>query len=250
MIISQGDLPNQQRHYKRVVCLVPSLTELLYNLDMVPIAQTIFCVHPTTEFKSSIKIGGTKKVNISKTISLSPDLIIANKEENEKDQIIQLSEHVDVYLTDIKTIQDSVEMIIELGSLIGRTAQSLKLAQTVKQGFNSVKITHSKSCLYLIWKDPYMAAGKQTFINAILEKCGYKNVLKEDSRYPEISAQSIKNYNPEAILLSSEPYPFRDIHLKELQSILPNTDIKLVDGELYSWYGSRLLKTLNMLQNL
>ncbi|HAV26387.1 MAG TPA: cobalamin-binding protein [Bacteroidetes bacterium] len=233
------------RHPQRIVSLVPSQTELLYCLVIKPIAQTIFCVHPNRYFKESDKIGGTKKLSLTKIKRLKPDLIIGNKEENQKEQIEQLRKEFPVWLSDIYTLEDSYDMINQVGTILDKELLAKQLVNDIKTNFDKIpQANNSPRALYMIWRKPYMVAGRNTFIQEILQKQGFTNCLdNNESRYPELSIDQIKEYNPDKILLSSEPYPFKDKHMAELQSILPHTSIELVDGELYSWYGPRLLKT-------
>ena len=251
MIHYQGDGFKPLEKPVNFISLVPSQTELLYYLGVPPIAQTLFCVHPKNRFKSSTKIGGTKKINLAKILALKPDLVIGNKEENDQTQIEELATHFPVWLSDIYTLADAFEMINEIGKLVGKEAKANELATTLQQEFYRPYGNNTiKSCLYLIWREPYMAAGQNTFINAILQALGYSNVMPKNSRYPEINKEQLLELNPETILLSSEPYPFRQKHISELQAILPNAKIKLVDGELFSWYGPRLLETAKLLNRI
>ena len=250
MLYYQGSKPPFKESPKRIISIVPSQTELLYYLGIKPIAQTIFCVHPKSEFKSAKKIGGTKKLNTNKILSLKPDLIIGNKEENEKEQIEELAKHVPVWLSDIYSLEDSFTMIEQVGELVNAAEKAHQLAAQLRVGFTSLnRDENSKSCVYLIWREPFMATGTKTFINEILKSAGFKNVLPAETRYPEINEKELKRLNPSALLLSSEPYPFKQKHIDELHDILPNAAIKLVDGELFSWYGPRLLKTLEYLKS-
>jgi len=237
------------RHPQRIVSLVPSQTELLYHLGINPIAQTIFCVHPTPYFKESNKIGGTKKLSLAKIKRLKPDLIIGNKEENHQAEIETLRSEFRVWLSDIYTLSDANTMILQIGELVNKKEEAESLVSAIQRDFSKINIAKkTQRVLYLIWRKPYMAAGRSTFINAILKSQGLENCISEvDSRYPELSTDQIKEYNPDTILLSSEPYPFKDKHITELQSMLPQASIELVDGELYSWYGPRLLKTASYL---
>jgi ABC-type Fe3+-hydroxamate transport system substrate-binding protein len=236
------------RQPQRIISLVPSQTELLYYLGIEPIGQTIFCFHPASKFKNSTKIGGTKNLQLSKIDQLKPDLIIGNKEENNEEQIEYLRKRYPVWLSDIKTIVDSIDMITSIGDLIGKTEQAADLSHRIEQGFDNLNLKKKASILYIIWRGPYMAAGKDTYINSMIEASGYSNALELDTlRYPSITNKEITESEPDEIWLSSEPYPFKDKHIEELQEIAPKAHIKLVDGELFSWYGPRMLKTIDYL---
>ncbi|MFT4599228.1 MAG: ABC-type Fe3+-hydroxamate transport system substrate-binding protein, partial [Arenicella sp.] len=199
--------------------------------------------------KESNKIGGTKKLSLAKIKRLNPDLIIGNKEENQQAEIETLRSEFRVWLSDIYTLSDANAMILQIGELVNKKEEAESLVSAIQRDFSKINIAKkTHRVLYLIWRKPYMAAGRSTFINEILKSQGLENCISEiDSRYPELSMDQIKEYNPDKILLSSEPYPFKDKHMAELQSILPQASIELVDGELYSWYGPRLLKTASYL---
>ncbi len=233
----------------RIVSLVPSQTELLYYLGTSPVGQTIFCYHPQNNFNESIKIGGTKKLQLDKIRSLKPHLIIGNKEENKKEQIAELRLEFPVWLSDIYTPVDATAMIRQIGKLVGKSKKADYLASEIDEGFQSNIKQIRGTALYLIWNHPYMAAGRNTFINSILNAHGYTNAIKEEnSRYPTVSLDEIKKINPDYILLSSEPFPFKEGHISAFNSHFPEAKIRLVDGELFSWYGPRLLKTIENLR--
>lgn len=233
-------LPNPPQ---RIISLVPSQTELLYDLGLKDrlVGQTIFCVHPEAYFKSSVKIGGTKKLNLEKIASLNPDLIIANKEENEKDQIEQLAKDYPVWISDVNTLEDALEMIKSLGEITQTEPKALEIITKINQCRSTfLEQTKSKqSVIYLIWNNPYIAIGMDTFINTMLTEAGFENAITQ-SRYPEITLAEIKQINPDWVFLSSEPFPFKEEHKNELDKSLGTNKCVLVDGEMFSWYGSRL----------
>lgn len=237
---------------KRIVSLVPSQSELLWDLGLREelVGITKFCVHPKELYKSITKIGGTKTIDIQKIRALKPDLIIGNKEENEHAQITELQKEFPVWMSDIYNLQDSLTMIQSVGGLVNRVEEATEIKDDIQTSFSNLK-TVNKSVLYLIWKDPYMAAGKATFIGDMLHKMGLQNVITySNGRYPNLSLEDIKSLNPELIFLSSEPYPFKEKHIQEFKELLPISKIILVDGELFSWYGSRLLKSVNYFNEL
>ena len=227
---------------KRIVSIVPSQTELLYDLgcENEIVGQTVFCVHPENKFKNATKIGGTKKLKIKEIIALKPDLIIGNKEENTQEEIEDLAKYFPVWMSDIHSLDDALQMVEELGVICGKSEIAKNISKEIASGFEQLPHFQRHSCLYLIWRKPWMAAGSNTFINEMLQKVGLENVCPKNSRYPEFSNEEIKALNPQLVLLSSEPYPFAEKHIKELREILPLAQIKLVDGEMFSWYGSRL----------
>ncbi|HET7119022.1 MAG TPA: helical backbone metal receptor [Hanamia sp.] len=255
MILSQA-IPGKK--YFRIISLVPSLTELLSYLDLEKevIGITKFCVHPYEWFQNKTRVGGTKNINFKTIQQLSPDLIIANKEENVKEQIEKLAEKYDVWITDVNNLSDSIKMIYDIGKLIERTESATALALQIDEGFKKLQMDFLKphrfskpvrfsNAAYFIWKDPYMVAGGDTFINDMMHYCGLKNVFENQKRYPQITLDELQEKNTEVILLSSEPYPFKEKHKEQIQKQMEKTKIELVDGEMFSWYGSRMLKSIN-----
>ncbi len=227
----------------RIISLVPSQTELLWDLGLREeiIGITKFCIHPTELFNKATRVGGTKNLNIDLIRQLKPDLIIANKEENEKSQIEILQMEFNVHVTEIYTLDNSYKMIIEVGALVGKSENAKSLVGNIKSEFSNLPtIINPKEVLYLIWKDPFMAAGKNTIISDLLIKAGFENILST-TRYPELSLKQIEDLKPDIIFLSSEPFPFSEKHFKEFDSII-DSKLMIVDGEMFSWYGSRLLK--------
>jgi len=238
---------------QRIISLVPSQTELLADLGLEnnTIAITKFCVHPADWFKTKDRVGGTKTVNINKVQQLQPDLIIANREENVKEQVEQLALNYPVWLTDINDLQDALQMIEDIGALTGKPQKALSIAGQVRKDFESLGpgLTSLRTA-YFIWRKPYMTIGSDTFIHDMLQHCGLKNIFAGRTRYPEISIAELQTANCQLLLLSSEPYPFKQDHIDELQQYLPHTKIVLVDGEMFSWYGSRLLKSVAYFKDL
>jgi len=242
MILSSASSLSQPP--KRIISLVPSQTELLHylGLEEETIGITKFCIHPNKWFQNKIRVGGTKNIDIQKITDLNPDLIIANREENVKEQVAEIARHFPVWVTDVPTLEDAYRMIGDIGQLSGKTAEATALESAIKFEFDQLAPPSSPvAACYLIWKDPYMTIGGNTFINDMMRMAGFKNVFAGQKRYPEVSAAAIKNNGAKVLLLSSEPYPFKQKHLHELQEQLPGMVIMLVDGELFSWYGSRLL---------
>jgi len=231
---------------KRIVSLVPSQTELLFDLSLEAetVGITKFCIHPQSWFKTKERIGGTKTVNIEKVHQLNPDLIIANKEENVKEQVEELAKDFPVWLTDVNNLSEAIQMITDIGALTGRPSASQTLAASISKAFISIPtIKDPLTAAYLIWRNPYMTVGRDTFIHDMLQQCGFENIFSAKTRYPEVNIDQLHAASCKLLLLSSEPYPFKQKHIDELSSQLPATKIILVDGEMFSWYGSRLLKS-------
>ena len=174
---------------------------------------------------------------------LQPDLIIANKEENVKEQIEELEKHFPVWISDINNLDDACEMIEQIGIFTGKHQAANEMVLHIRQNFSNLPTTNHKiKTAYLIWQNPYMTVGGDTFIHAMLEAASFENIYTAKIRYPEITIEELRISNCQLLLLSSEPYPFKQKHIDELQLLLPNTKIILTDGEMFSWYGSRLLK--------
>ena len=235
---------------KRIVSVVPSQTELLFDLglDEEIIGLTKFCIHPIEKFAGRTKVGGTKKLNIDLIKDLKPDLIIGNKEENTQSDIEELAQFFPVWISDIYTLDDAMKTIAEIGELVDRAPEASYLNHLISAGFGDLKTlalqNHiDKKVAYLIWRKPFMAAGKNTFIDDVLLTNGMTNVINQE-RYPEITLEKLKTLNCELILLSSEPYPFKEKHIEEIQAAIPDAKVLLVDGEMFSWYGSRLVKAV------
>jgi len=227
----------------RIISLVPSQTELLFDLGLshLIVGITKFCVHPATPFRDKIKVGGTKKLRMDIIRSLKPDLIIGNKEENERSQIEALMREFPVWMSDIANLPEALEMIRSIGLLTKTEDKARAIALEIEDEFNSlVPIAKPLRVAYLIWQEPYMAAGQGTFINDMLQHCGFINAIKQE-RYPNITAYELQRANPDVIMLSSEPYPFKQKHIGVFTAMIPKAKVILVDGEMFSWYGSRML---------
>ncbi|MCW3465378.1 helical backbone metal receptor [Chitinophaga nivalis] len=230
---------------QKIVSLVPSQTELLYTLglDAEVVGITKFCVHPSTWFRSKTRVGGTKNVHPDIIRQLSPDLIIANKEENLQSDVTALMAEFPVWVSNIQSLADACDMITRVGDITGRAAAAHTLANTIQARFAALTpLPAPIPTAYFIWRNPWMVAGGDTFIHEMMQHCGLQNVFGEQLRYPVISPEQLAASGCRLVLLSSEPYPFREKHLAELQEILPEATIRLVDGEMFSWYGSRLLE--------
>ena len=238
---------------KRIVSLVPSQTELLHDLglDEEVVGITKFCVHPQSWFKSKERVGGTKQVNLEKVFNLEPDLVIANKEENVKEQIEQIEKFAPVYVSDVNNLNDAISIINDIGMLTGTQTKAKKIAENIQHSFSTLEtVTGNYNTCYLIWRNPHMTVGCDTFIHDMLNRCGLKNIYANEQRYPTITLEELKRKNVELILLSSEPFPFKAKHAEEIKAILPHVKILMVDGEMFSWYGSRLIYAAQYFKDL
>ncbi len=228
----------------KIVSLVPSITETLFDFGLTKfevIGRTKFCIHPANQVENVPIIGGTKNLNIEKILALKPDLIIANKEENEKLQVEELAKHCRVWVTDIATLSDNENFLWELGMVLKKRQFAIEINQKISKIFNKIKINQNrKKVAYIIWQNPMMTIGGDTFINSILKEIGFDTIFENRNRYPEITFEEIEN--ADMVFLSSELFPFKEKHLQEFQEKLPNSKIILVDGEAFSWFGTHLLQ--------
>ncbi|MCI1186448.1 helical backbone metal receptor [Hymenobacter sp. DH14] len=235
---------------RRIVSLVPSQTELLFDLGLGEkvVGVTKFCIHPTEARTQATVIGGTKNFDFEKIAALKPDLIIGNKEENYQAGIEQLAAEYPVWLSDISNLPEALDMIRRVGFIVGAKEKAAALAADIEASFADLALPAAstaapESVAYFIWRKPYMVATTGTFIDDMLRRAGFANAFAGLSRYPEISADQLVAANPQCIFLSSEPYPFAAKHMAEFQALCPAAKIEIVDGELFSWYGSRLRKS-------
>ena len=294
----------------RVVSLVPSITELLSDLGLEDevVGITKFCIHPEHWFRTKRRVGGTKTAEVDSILALRPDLVLANREENVREQIEALEDLVPVYCSDVNDLASALAMISEVGRLTGRSDRAAGLVESIRIGFEALKqpvgvrarfsewlaadvaipprpggrsaagagfgaagaagggfgaagsgapqragsgagvdigrwtLAEPIPCAYFIWRNPWMVAGGDTFIHDMLQRAGYINLFREQNRYPTIDLPSLAAAGCENVLLSSEPFPFRQQHIEEIRAVLPHVSFQLVDGEMFSWYGSRLVQ--------
>lgn len=256
---------------KRIVSLVPSQSELLYDLGLEDsiVGITKFCVHPFHLKATKAIVGGTKQVKIDKIKALQPDIIIANKEENTLEIVESLQDICPVWVTDIITIEDNLQMISDFGQLFNKRIEAQKWIDKTNFALadfqHFIKDKEVKKVAYFIWANPYMVAGGDTFINELLKLNKFENiydyhetqggaeqrVVKYEGRYPEIVIQKMRiQGDPDYVLLSSEPFPFKDEHAFELGRYTHHATTIFVDGEMFSWYGSRLVKAIEYFKSL
>ncbi len=236
---------------QRIISLVPSQTELLHDLGLGDrvIGITKFCIHPEEWFRSKTRVGGTKKLDLDKIRELRPDLIIGNKEENEREQIEELEKEFPVWMSDVKNLHSACHMIQEVGRITGTYDAAIGMIKEILhrflEGLKEIERIERlpPSVAYFIWRDPLMVAGGDTFISDMLSRAGFINsFIGIEERYKEIAPQDALDQFTDLLFLSSEPYPFKEDHLKEFEEMHAGTPAVLVDGEMFSWYGSRLLK--------
>jgi len=239
----------------RIVSVVPSQTELFFSLNRghLLIGRTKFCIHPSDKIKSILQVGGTKNLHLDRIRDLTPDLIIGNKEENDQGQMEELMKEFPVWMSDIETWEDALEMISNIATLVRAAESGQKLLDdltALKEGYVVLPQLKRARILYLIWNDPIMIAASGTFINEMLQIFGVANAAAHLKRYPEVSEEELAAINPTHIFLSSEPFPFSNKHIARYQRICPEAVIHIVDGELFSWYGPRMLNSMEYFKEL
>lgn len=237
--------------YKRIISLVPSITELLIDLGLKDqiIGRTRFCIHPKKQVDDIAIIGGTKNPRIEKITDLEPDIIIANKEENRKQDIDELSLQFNVKVTVIDSVSDALIAIHELGTLFDREMEAAKLIADINQRLEAIPEAKKLRTAYFIWKNPWMCVASQTYIHDVMEMYHLENVFGDKKRYPKTEMEEIQRLNPDLILLSDEPYPFKEKQKQEVQKFVPAAKVELVNGEWFSWYGSRMKSSFEWLND-
>lgn len=239
---------------KRIISAVPSTTEFLFDLglDEKVISKTRFCRYPEEKISKLPNIGGPKNLYIDKIHLLNPDLILVNEEENNKEQIESLFEEYPVYVCKVRNYEQALKNILKTGKITDSEPKAFEIANTIHSNFSRLPVlTNKLKVLYLIWKDPFMAVGNDTFISSMLEKCGFENAIPDyKNRYPTLTSEELFDINPDLVFLSSEPFSFEAKHSTEIQKIVPKSKIEFVDGEMFSWYESHLLKADKYFKNL
>ncbi|WP_028890611.1 ABC transporter substrate-binding protein [Tenacibaculum sp. 47A_GOM-205m] len=247
---------DNSKKYTRIISLVPSQTELLIDLGLEEniVGVTKFCIHPKHLLKTKTIVGGTKNIKIDRIKNLQPDIILCNKEENTKEIVETCQQIAFTHVSDIFTLTDSLELISLYGSFFEKQVEAKKMINKLESKIIDFKkfIENKKSrkVAYFIWRNPWMVAASNTFINHLLELNKFDNVYANAKRYPEVNIKDILKKKPELILLSSEPFPFKEKHITEIKEYTSNSTPILVDGEYFSWYGSRLLKAFDYFKEL
>jgi ABC-type Fe3+-hydroxamate transport system substrate-binding protein len=240
---------------KRVVSCVPSISELIWDLGGGEslIGCTKFCIYPEHLRSYSTVVGGTKNLQLVTIRDLKPDLVIGIKEENKKEALYSLAEDFPVYIGEVVTLNDALDMIRDIGKLLGKEDRASKMAESIEKDtieWKKLRPVKRKKVFYLIWKNPWMVAGGDTFIHHCLDWGGWDNAAVELSRYPVISLEDMIKQEPEEIFLSSEPYPFVEEDQRVMEEIFPHAKVRRVDGSLFSWYGSRMLRMRQYFESL
>ena len=229
-------------NYQKIISLVPSLTELVFDLGLGEhlAGRTRFCVHPKDKVEQVPIVGGTKNPRLDKIYDIDPDYIIANKEENRPEHIKNLMEDYEVNVTDIATIEDAIITIHEFGQIFDVASTANSLIEDIQQRLEDRPDEPELRTAYIIWKEPWMSVGYDTYIHDVMEHWNLPNVFSGDTRYPSFQLDELKQYNPDLVLLSSEPFPFKEKHMQQVEEACPAARVLLVEGEWFSWYGSHM----------
>jgi ABC-type Fe3+-hydroxamate transport system substrate-binding protein len=202
----------------------------------------MFCSRPADKVRNIQHIGGTKRLNLHAIAALNPQIIIANKEENVRDQIEWLAERFPVWISDVNNLDEALTMIGQVGLITGSSERAIHFKQAIGEAFDVLPaVNPAPRAAYFIWNNPMMVAAANTFIDSMLGKAGFVNVFSHVDRYPVVEAAQLNGQKPDMIMLSSEPYPFREKHIQSFQAMCPTARVMIVDGQAFSWYGSRLM---------
>ena len=235
----------------RIVCLVPSITELLFELGLGDevVGRTGFCIHPWDEVRKVPKVGGTKDIKLEKIRALEPTHVVVNVDENRREDAEALAEFVpQIVVTHPCAPRDNLDLYRQMGSVFGRTDEAEALCARFEAAWSRAVggDRPRQDVLYLIWREPWMSVAPDTYIGQTLAAFNWHTVPREpESRYPEIDLADFAGVD--RVLLSSEPYHFKDEHLAEVRAAVPGAQVALVDGEMTSWYGSRAIAGLDYL---
>ncbi len=248
---------------RRIVCLVPSITETLFALGAGEhvVGITDYCIHPENQVCDKLKVGGTKNFFVDKIIDLEPDLVIANAEENRKHQVEKLEEAgLTVFITFPKSVDGCVKMIADMAALCGRETEAQIILSSIREA-RATALRRAPDPPYRvlcpIWKAPYMTINHDTFVDSVIRNSGGRNVYEDSTdRYPEFTLSEAAARQPDFILLPTEPYHFTEADKAEFYEMGTSTpairdmSIHIIEGELLSWYGPRLSRALQVISSL
>lgn len=241
---------------RRLVSLVPSTTELLCALGLADalVGVTVYCVEPRDVVRGKTRVGGEKDPDLEAIRALAPDLVVANIEENRREDVEALrAAGIEVFITYPRSVAESLAMIRELGAVTGAVQAARELLGELEPLLAAVRGRlagrRATPCFYPIWRDPWMTIGHDTYIHDLLATCGGANVFADRSRYPTISLDDVAARSPEVVLLPDEPYRFRRAHLRDFDAYagmpaVRDGRVQLVDGKRFSWHGPRLAEAL------
>jgi ABC-type Fe3+-hydroxamate transport system substrate-binding protein len=235
----------------RIVSLVPSITELLCDLGLSAqlVGRTGFCVHPWETVRRIPKVGGTKDVKLDRVRELEPTHVVVNVDENRKEDAEALAEFVPhVVVTHPQAPRDNLDLYRQMGETFGREEEAERLCAEFERAYERATAVarEPRDVLYLIWRDPWMTISPETYISRTLALFGWRTIPAEsDERYPQVDLAEV---DVERVLLSSEPFHFKERHVAEVEELVPDAaQVALIDGEMTSWYGSRAIAGLDYL---
>jgi ABC-type hemin transport system substrate-binding protein len=234
----------------RIVSLVPSLTELVFWLGRgkLLVGRTRFCVEPAGEVERVPVVGGTKNPKVERIVALRPDLVIANREENRREDVEALrAAGLEVMVTDPNSVAEAVAMIEELGGRLDSGARARELTEEIVAALAELAPTIGLRVFVAVWKEPLMGLGSETYGHDLLVGAGAVNVLAGRPRYPEVSLEEVAGLRPDLVLLPDEPYPFKDEDREAFEAVAP---ARVVDGKLLWWYGPRIPGAIRALRQL
>lgn len=237
---------------QRIISICPAITSTLFEIGAgeTVIGRTEYCIFPKDQVEVVPVIGGTKQVDFEKIRQLKPDLILAEKEENTKVIVKTLEKEFPVFVFEVQSLEENERFITDLGKLTKQEEQAAHLLENVKQAFQGIPNFSNETAAYMIWQEPYMVVGHNTYINSVLKTLGFINPFTDrKSRYPIIQLEDIVQANLQYLLLASEPFHFTEEHRNYFSNILPNTTVLNVDGEMF-WYGSNSVPGFQYIQQL
>lgn len=243
---------------RRIVSLVPSLTEALFALGVGSnvVGRTRYCTQPPRSVGRIPKVGGTKKADVGRILELEPDLVVAVKEENTREDVEALMQAgIPVFLGAPETVTEAVRMMRDLARRV-EAPLAREVLDPVERVLGRLNGAAGSTIRVFvpIWKDPYMSVGSDTYVHDVLRICGGENVCSGATRYPEVTLDEVEAARPEVVLLPDEPYPFSAEDLSEFYALdVPaarEDRIHLVDGKLLTWYGPRMAGSLTQLAAL
>ena len=246
---------------ERIVSLVPSLTEALFAFGVGErvVGRTRYCLWPPLAVGRVAKVGGTKKVDVGRVLELEPDLVIAVREENTREDVEQLvGAGVEVFIGAPETVAGAIAMLGELSERVGAPEECSRVVlgpiERVYEGLRAAEPGEPRRVFVPIWKRPYMSVGSDTYVHDVLKTCSGENVCGDKTRYPVVALEEIEALRPEIVLLPDEPYPFSAEDLPEFYALgIPAAQsdrVHLVDGKMLTWYGPRMASSLTQLSAL
>jgi ABC-type Fe3+-hydroxamate transport system substrate-binding protein len=236
----------------RIVSLVPSITELICDLGLADqlVGRTGFCIHPWETVREIPKVGGTKDVLMDRVRALEPTHVVVNVDENLKEDAETLAEFVpNVVVTHPLGPRDNLALYRQMGEVFGREEEAERLCADFERAYERAAVGRGeeRDVLYLIWRDPWMTVASDTYIAQTLALFNWRNQpFVGTARYPEVDLGDFAG-KVDRVLLSSEPFHFKEEHVAEVEGLVPGAEVSLIDGEMTSWYGSRAIAGLDYL---